>query len=235
MRYGWFVGLWMTALPVNALTLAVKTIDATVTIEDNTDRDQDPQLGSIRYQGTVAEASLSPLEMTLVAREVVTEAEGVTLALTESTLSNLGEPTDLEITLTSGPLELAVPMGVTMTYNGVWSDETDGRQALAVSRNQWQLSSGSGLIQEMIFEPITQQGETVKFGREVSFEHKKPTPRLESRLRLNAGVGDTLSLAELEVKAQGQGGIDPRWLALGGVVLVLILLSLGWLRGQARP
>jgi len=213
------------------LTLELKTPASTVIVTDNSDQDQDPVVGQIRYEGTLQERDIR-----LVVREALTDTGKFRLGISTGTISNLGEAGDLTITLTSEAIQLAAPVALTMTYRGQWTDVTDARQALDIPRNQWELRDGETPLQEISFNPLKKQGGAVTLDRTENFDSLKPLSQLVSELRLTLGVGDTLAIDALQVEAQGQPATNDgtRWLILGGVVLAFILLSVGWLRRQTR-
>lgn len=228
----WWVGLlWAATTPVSALTLELKTVGSTVIVRDNSEQDQDPQMGQISYEGTIQER-----EIRLVVRERLTDDKKFSLGIPSGTISNLGDRGDLTLTLTGEPIQLAAKTTLTMTYRGQWTDITDARQALDVSRNQWELRDGDTPLQEINFKPLQKQGGSVTLNRTETFDTLKPLTQLVSELRLSFGVGDTLALETLQVEAQGQPAQDDRlrWFVLGGLVLAFVLLSAGWLRRQGR-
>ncbi len=229
-------GLGGSVLPAQALDLEIKTDRSTVLISDNSELDRDTQPGYIRYQGTVDDQSDSPFDIELQVQQTYEEGN-LTLKLEtplQGAITNLGAGGKIVITVQSSPVELASPVMMTLAYRGKWSDVTDARQQINIPQNTWTVVSGKQPLREITLDPVASQGREVGFQREARLETLRPVEQVRSVLTLEMGIGDSLTLQEAKISAQGQGTSWTQWLFLGLGLLGLTLLTVGWLRRQAR-
>jgi hypothetical protein len=235
-RYAWlWLGLCLgVSAPVAALTLAFQQGTKTLTIADNTELDQDPGIGRIRYQGSLDLVTTSPFQVDIQAQEIFTpQGWELTLSSPAEGIANGGEPAKLQLIVTSSALNLQNPVAITLGFQGTWADISDGRQQIN-SQGNWSLSTEDTPLQRLVLEPVQSMGKTVAFTQGAKFEAPRSLQSLTSTLVVDLGTGDALALTKLSVIAQGQTPFDPRWLYLGGAIAGFGLLSFIFIRQQAR-
>ncbi len=231
------VGAGLIGLPnlaVSALTLEIKTDRTTLAIEDNGPQDLSPQSEQIFYRGVVDKVSASPFEINLQVQAVTADG-GYHLKVTSGAdggITNLGLAAPIQIAFRSGSVNLTAPVKIDLTYQGEWSDVTDGRQQIQITRHQWRLTDGQALVKQHNFDAVTSLGKTVPFSQNLTFQSTHNLPQVNSALRLALGAGDALTIQTLDMTVQGQAN-QINWLVVALGLVLATLLSFLWLRKRA--
>jgi len=234
-RHGWCLFLWLwVPLSASALSLEVKTLSSTLLLTDNDSQDLDPTVGRIRYKGTLDRRSDSPIEFAVDLQATKTP-NGWTATLKTPELSNLGLPTQLALTVSEENLNLGAPVALTGSYQGEWSDVTDGRQQLD-STESWQVTSDGASLQKRNLGRVKGQG-NASIKKNWSISTVRPLENIASTFKLGLGLGDSLTIKKLQLDLKGTPTKDsrpPYWAALGLIALPLLLWGLGRLRKKSR-
>jgi len=229
------VGWLILGTPVYGLTLELKTPTSIVRVEDNGAQDRDPEPARIHFQGTLDERSSHPVQLDLSAQETQGQNQSdLSLSSAEEGVTNLGEPTTLEITLSSQALQLNAPITLGVKYRGGWSDVTDARQEIRVSQQAWLISTGEAPLLRLVLDPIASAGKPITVEKSQSTEVQRPISSLKGTFRVNWGGGDALNIEGFTLHAESQNNPWSRWWFLGIGAVVLAMLSLGWFSQRRR-